>query len=146
MHFATHALCNMCTLQLVHFATYALCNKCTLQGRPVGQTSCMDQLDRPAGQISWTDQFFIFEALAILDTQRLLFQFVHCRSFRVRQRPWLIMNASISSAQAQAIQRVKGKGLSEFFPTFFISIMTSLLLRNASLHKYCACFIDESPE
>ena len=31
----------------------------------------------------------MFEALASLHIQRLTFQFVHCRSFRVRRRPCL---------------------------------------------------------
>ena len=48
-----------------------------------------DQLDRPAKHTSWTDQFFLFEALASSHIQTLTFQFVHCRSFRVGQRPCL---------------------------------------------------------
>ena len=40
-----------------------------------------------ARQTSWTDQFFIFKALAISHIWRLTFQFVHCRSFWVRQKP-----------------------------------------------------------
>ena len=63
---------------------------------PAGQTSWTNQLDRPpkqtqlnrpAGQTSWTDQFFLFEAMASLHVRRLIFQFVHCPSFRVRWRP-----------------------------------------------------------
>merc|ERR1711954_636312 len=57
---------------------------------PAGRTSWTDQLDGPAGQTSWKDQFFLFEALASLHIRRFSFQFVHCRSFRVRQRPCLI--------------------------------------------------------
>ena len=55
--------------------------------RPAGRTSWTDQLDGPVGWTSWTDQFFLFEALASLHIKRLSFQFVHCRSFRVRRRP-----------------------------------------------------------
>ena len=47
----------------------------------------MDLLNGSDRQTSWTDQLYIFEALASLQIQRLTFQFVHCRSFRVRQRP-----------------------------------------------------------
>ena len=56
---------------------------------PAGQTSWMDQLDRPAGQISLRDQFSLLEALASSHIRRLTFQFVHCRSFRVRRRTCL---------------------------------------------------------
>ena len=49
--------------------------------------SWTDQLDGPAGRISWTGQFSLLEALASSHIQRLTFQFVHCRSFRVRRRP-----------------------------------------------------------
>ena len=50
-------------------------------------TSWTDQLDVPAGQTSSTDQLdrpvlFIWSL-----GQFLSFQFVHCRSFRVRRRP-----------------------------------------------------------
>ena len=59
--------------------------------RPAGHSSWTDQLDRPARQTSWqtswTDQFFLFKALASLHIRRFSFQFVHCRSFRVRRRP-----------------------------------------------------------
>ena len=55
-----------------------------------GQNSWTYQLDVPAGQTSWTVQFFLFEALASSHIRRLTFQFVHCRSFRVRQRPCLL--------------------------------------------------------
>ena len=47
--------------------------------------TCM--LDRLVERTSWTDQFFNLEALASSHFQRLTFQFVCCRSFRVRQRP-----------------------------------------------------------
>ena len=46
------------------------------------RTSWMDQLDRPA-----RDQFFLFEVLASSHIRRFSFQFIHCRSFRVRRRP-----------------------------------------------------------
>ena len=49
MHFATCALCNMCTLQHVHFAA------CILFNRPSGQNSWMDQLDGKAGWTCLTD-------------------------------------------------------------------------------------------
>ena len=55
--------------------------------RPTGRTSWTDQLDRSARQISWMDQFFLFEALASSHIRRFSFQFVHCCSFRVRRRP-----------------------------------------------------------
>ena len=61
---------------------FAVCNLCT--------SSLMDQLDRPDGQTSWRDQFFLFEVLASSHIWRLTFQFVHCRSFRVQQRPCFI--------------------------------------------------------
>ena len=91
LHFATHALCNMCTLQLVHFATYALCNLCTLPHMHFATNALCksDQVDRPVGRTSWTDQFFLFEALARSHFWRLTFQFVHCHSFPVRRRPRL---------------------------------------------------------
>ena len=57
--------------------------------RKAGRTSWTDQLDGSAGRISWTDQFSLLEALASLHIRRLTFQFVHCRSFRVRGRPCL---------------------------------------------------------
>ena len=57
--------------------------------RPVRRTSQTDQLDELARRISQTDQFVIFEALASSHIRRLTFQFVHCRSFRVRRRPCL---------------------------------------------------------
>ena len=44
------------------------------------------QLVGPAWWSSLTDQFFIFEALPSFHIQIMTFQFVHCRSFRVRQR------------------------------------------------------------
>ena len=56
---------------------------------PAGRTNWTDQLDGPAGRTSWIDQFSLFEALASLHIQRLTFQFVRCRSFRVRPRPCL---------------------------------------------------------
>ena len=63
--------------------------------RPAGHSSWTDQLDRPARrtswQTSWTDQFFLFEALASSHIWKLTFQFVHCRSFRVRQRPCFVV-------------------------------------------------------
>ena len=43
-------------------------------------------MDGPAGQTM--DQFSLLEALGSLHFWRLTFQFVHCRSFRVRQRPY----------------------------------------------------------
>ena len=54
---------------------------------PAGRTSWTDQLDGPAGRTSWTDHFSLLEALASSHIRRLTFQFVPCRSFRVRQRP-----------------------------------------------------------
>ena len=51
----------------------------------------LDGPDGPAGQTLWTDQFSILEALASSHIQRLTIPFVHCRSFRVRRRPCLIM-------------------------------------------------------
>ena len=57
---------------------------------PAGQKSWTYQLDRPAGRTSWMDQFFLFEALASSHIQRFFFQFVHCRSFRVRRRPCFV--------------------------------------------------------
>ena len=88
------------TLQHCNFVTLQLCNNLGLLDRPAGQTSWTDQLDgsagricwtdqldRSAGRISWTDQFSLFEAMASLHIRRLTFQFVHCRSFRVRRRP-----------------------------------------------------------
>ena len=58
--------------------------------RSLERTSWTDQLDRPAEWTSWTDQlddqFFLFEALASSHIRRLMFQFVHCHSFRVRWR------------------------------------------------------------
>ena len=54
---------------------------------PAWRTSRTDQLDWPAGRISWMDQFFLFEALTSLHIRRLMFQFVHCCSFRVRRSP-----------------------------------------------------------
>ena len=93
MHFETHALCNSCTLQQVHFSTYmhfACYNvQCAIfieQANQI-QISQMDQLNRSASQISWTDQFSIFEALASLYIRRLIFQFVRCCNFWVLQRP-----------------------------------------------------------
>ena len=93
VHFATHGLCNTCTWQLlhfaqpVHFATCALCNMCTLQ-----IIMClMDQLygsDKwSASQTSWKDQFSLFKSLDSLHIRRWTFQFVHCCSVRIRQRP-----------------------------------------------------------
>ena len=45
------------------------------------------------GQTSWTDKFFMFEALASLHIQRPTFQFVHYHSFRVRRRPCYLLLA-----------------------------------------------------
>ena len=58
--------------------------------RPAGRTSWTDQLDGSAGQTSWTDQFSLFGALASLHIRRLTFQFVHCHSFRVQLRPCFV--------------------------------------------------------
>ena len=58
---------------------------------PAGRTSWTDQLDGPVWWTSWTDQFFLFEALASSHMRRFSFQFVHCRSFRVRRRPCFVM-------------------------------------------------------
>ena len=52
--------------------------KLCAKARWISQT---DQLNGSARQISWTDQFSIFEALVSLYIRRLTFQFVHCRSF-----------------------------------------------------------------
>ena len=66
---------------------------------PAGQTSWTDQLDGPAGRTSWTDQLdrpvLLFEALASSHIRRFSFQFVHCRSFRVRRRPCFIKSAKL---------------------------------------------------
>ena len=59
------------------------------------QTSWTDQLDGSAGRTSWTDQFFLLEALASSHIRRFSFQFVHCRSFRVRRRPCYFVNRCI---------------------------------------------------
>ena len=101
MQFALCKICRMCNWQHMQFATHApvnMCNNQHIQDKSArwisntdqidgsaGQTSWTDQLDRPAGQTSWTDQFYLFEALASLHIRRFSFQFVHCRSFRVRQ-------------------------------------------------------------
>ena len=74
----------MCTLQHKHFASLTSWTD-QLDG-PAGRTSWTDQLDGPAGRISWIDQFSLLEALASSHIRRLTFQFVHCRSFRVRRR------------------------------------------------------------
>ena len=85
LYFVTHDLYNMCTLQHVHFATRALCNMRTLQPvhfahYNVHSTICIDLLYKSANvlarQISWTDNFFLFEALTSLHIRRLTFQFV----------------------------------------------------------------------
>ena len=55
--------------------------------------SWMNQLDRPAGQTSWTDQLDgsvrCILSLGQFAYSKISFQFVHCRSFRVRRRPCL---------------------------------------------------------
>ena len=56
----------------------------------VSQTSSTDQLDGPALQTSWMDQFFLCEALASPHIRRFFFKFVHCRSFQVWRRPCLV--------------------------------------------------------
>ena len=38
----------------------------------------MQCVNRSASQTSWTDQFFLFEALASSHIRRWTFQFVHC--------------------------------------------------------------------
>ena len=97
---ATHAMLNMCNLQHMQRATRVIltpanCNMCNLQHmqfatslQHVQRTSWKDKLDVPAGQTRWTDQFSLLEALASSHIQRLTFQFVHCRSFRVQRRPF----------------------------------------------------------
>ena len=65
-----------------NITVFVLPTKCTFTW-----ISWTDQLNRSARQTSWTDQFFLFEALASSHIQRFSFQFVHCRSFRVRRRP-----------------------------------------------------------
>ena len=62
--------------------------------RPAKQTSWTDKPDGPGLQTSWMDQLFLFEALASLHLQRFFFKFVHCRSFRVRQRPCFFLKPS----------------------------------------------------
>ena len=62
----TCAIGNTCSLQHVQFATHVLCNTCTLQ-------------------------HIHFAKCALWNTW-LTFQFVHCRSFRVRRRPCFYIN------------------------------------------------------
>ena len=59
--------------------------------RPAKQTSRTDQLDGQAGQTRWMDQFFLFEALASSNIRIFSFQFIHCCSFRVWQRPCFLI-------------------------------------------------------
>ena len=69
---------------------------------PAGQTSWTYQLDEPAGQTSRTDQLFLFEALASLHIRRLMFQFVHCCSFRVQRRPCYSKSGCLFPQQTHA--------------------------------------------
>ena len=71
MHLAICALCNMRTFYVI---------MCILQHASARQTT-------------WTDHFLIFEALSSSYIQRLTFQFVYCRSFRVLWRPCYAMGA-----------------------------------------------------
>ena len=75
-------------------------------GGPAWRTSWMDWLDGQAGSNSWTDQFCLFEALVSLHIQRLIFQFVHCRSFQVWRRPCFhVIKIFIGFKSIRSIQR-----------------------------------------
>ena len=81
----------MCKMQYVrHNVQGTMCKMNCVNGS-ASQTNWTDQLDRPAGQTSWADQFFLFEAFGSLHIRRFSFQFVHCRSFRVRRRPCFLI-------------------------------------------------------
>ena len=75
-----------------------------------------DQLNRSVSQTSWTDQLSLFEALASLHSQRLTFQFVCCRSFRVRRRPFLIKVGSYISFNFARILLVDSSKISSGTP------------------------------
>ena len=93
----------------------------------------MDQLDGPAGLTSWTDQFSIPKALASLHIRRFAFQFVHCRSFRVRRRPCFIEVHRHGPAHGVCvhilanIQYILHNEYCKACTTYFISWMQSIL-------------------
>ena len=93
-HFATHAIYNMCTLQNVHFACYNVQDAICIQ--PARQISQMNQLNRSTSQTTWMDQFSTFEVFASLHIQ-----FAHCRSCRVRQRPFQFFNHEFQCSNLQ---------------------------------------------
>ena len=122
----------MCKMQCVNGSASRTSWTYQLDG-PAGRNSWTDQLDGPAGRTSWTDQLdrpvFLFEALASSHIRRFSFQFVHCRSFRVRRRPCFLLKKFTTNLKF----RLRWKFI--FKPNFCVILPISIIYEDMLVAK-----------
>ena len=137
-----------CTLQHLYFATHAICNTCTLhvkmcivqypqsqQDKSARWITQTDQLNWSVRQTRWTDQFSMLEALDRSHIGRLTFQFVHCCSFRVRPWPCLGNQSQewntkylVKTSNTHQVSRTKLPLVYVFPPLFLLFVFLFCLL------------------
>ena len=132
----------MCKIQCVNGSASRTSWTDQLDGA-AGRSSWTDQLDGAARQTSWRDQFFLFEALASLHIQRFSFQFVHCRSFRVRRRPCLLISCLPDIIQSSFCTQDRAMDptfrIKYIRRRFMFNLMEILILRQIPLYFEAPC-------